>query len=158
MDTYEKKQGLLIILWSFGIALGVFTLAWLRIGSLNPYLNDRTDAMLFFLPHFFIAIWGIVSGVFVRDSITKSYSIPVRNPFICVLLTAIIFDVMFSFWAAYVDRHLNINPSTPYVFLALRATLLFSWVAILWIPVSFFVGYILATMSSFFRNKFFAKV
>lgn len=155
MDTYEKKQGLLIILWSFGIALGFFVLLWLRIRYLDPYLNDTTDAILFFLPHFFMVVWGVTSGFVVQDSIKKLYQTPIQNPFVCVFLTAIIFDVLFSFWVAYVDRHLNIDPNTPYIFLAIRSTLLFFWIAIAWIIVPFFIGYIPAKTVSFFRNKFF---
>lgn len=154
----EQRNWTSIFLWSLGIAVGIFSLMWLRVGYLDPYLNDKTDAMLFFMPHTLIIFWGITVGFFSQKNIKKSYPTPIQNPFVCVFLTAIIFDVIFSFWTAYMDRHLNIDPSTPYIFLAIRSTLLDSWIAVAWIAIPFFIGYIPAKIVSLFNKKFSEKV
>lgn len=137
----EKRNWISIFLWGFGIALVIFFLMWLRIGYLDPYLNDTTDSVLFFVPHILITFWGITVGLSFRSN-QQNRATLIKWPFFTLLFAMIIFDIMFSFWGVYADHNLDINPNRSYLLSAITASVLFSWVAALIIITPFFIGYI----------------
>lgn len=136
----KKYNWTSILLWSFGIALLIFALIWLRIGYLDPYLNDNTDTILFGMPHILMASWGAIIGFSLLNNNKVSLA-PIRYPFLTLLLAVIFFDIIFSFWGAYIDHHLNLDPNRSYIFSVIYFSIGYSWVALMWIMMPFLIGY-----------------
>lgn len=130
-----------IFLWGFGIALLIFTLTWLRIGYLDPYLNDSTDAIFFFLPHFFIALWGITIGLSFNNNKKLQIS-PIRYSFFSVLFVTFFFGIIVLLWRAVVDP-IDGKSYTENILAFLFSDSTYM-IPFFWIVTPFFIGYVFA--------------
>jgi hypothetical protein len=138
-----------IILWSFGIAFGVFFLMWLRIEHLDPYLNDTIDSVFFFIPHVLVIFWGITTGLSIRSNQKPNITI-IKRPFLTVLLTAITFDAIFSLWGARVDPIENYSYIENFFKLFTSLSLI---ATILWILTPFIIGCVLAIIVRYIYDR-----
>jgi hypothetical protein len=138
-----------IFLWSFGIALGVFFLMLLRIKYLDPYLNDTTDQILFFAPHFFIIIIGAILGKLnSKDSLTSSLRLT-QQPFLSMWSGTLIFSVTFALWVARPNHFVQ---GRSYISDVFSNTILSFFIALFWIVVPFFIGYSLTKFIQYAIN------
>lgn len=138
----EQHPWIGIFLWSLGIALLIFTLIQLRIGYLDPYLNDNTDAILFGMPHILVASWGVIAGFSLLRLSSNKFSLAlIKYPFLTLLFVIVFFDIIILLWRAMVDpiSHKDYIESV-FIFLFSGST---HTLTLLWIIVPFFVGYII---------------
>lgn len=146
----KRKKWMSILLWSFGIASGIFSLMWLRIGFLDQYLNDVADSMLFFTPHCLIAVWGGISGFFGRNNRSQ---IPVlQYPIYSLLLVAIFLGVIVLLWRAVADPMIEKSYTENIVtFLFSRSVVI---IPLFWVVVPFSTGYILTKIIRCLNKRF----
>lgn len=141
----ERRSWTSIFLWSFGIALLIFALIWLRIGYLDPYLNDNTDTILFGMPHILMASWGTIIGFSLLNN-NKVLLAPIRYPFLTLLLTVIFFGIIIvvSISGTNIGQINNKNYIVGVFLYLFSISLIYTLV---WITVPFLVGYVIGNVA-----------
>jgi hypothetical protein len=127
---------------------------WLRIGFLNQYLNDTTDSLLFFVPHFLVAMWGGISGFFEENNKSR---IPIFwHPFYSLLLVTIFLGMIVLLWRAATDPIIGKSYTESIL------TFLFSGsvgiIPLFWVVVPFFAGYIPTKIARFLNKRFSSSI